>query len=864
MRHHYLADLASSGNDCLRMNASGFGKASSSHNGMQASKSAGQGAVQPIWKSAIRQAWKPALLCAFGVGLALTAGGVAQAEQTVDLAGATLVIRAGQLPKAEQAAAQVLVEELEKRTGKRLPVSTAWPKDGLVVAVTSGPADAMWGHAVPKREGGERPEMRPEGYRVVVEGGKVVWVVGADPRGALFGVGRLLRTMEWARGTAKVSASLDVAAAPAYAIRGHQLGYRNRANSYDGWDKKQYEQYIRELVIFGANSVENIPFEDTQKSPHMPVPRTVMNRQMSEICDRYDVDYWVWTPVVFDLSDQKLRAEELQTHEAFYRDCPRLNGIFFPGADPGKNSPELVLPFLEDLAKLLAKYHPEGRVWVSMQGFNGPKLDYVVKYLEEQKPAWLGGIVAGPQSLSTSELRARIPKAYPVRDYPDITHTVRCQYPVTWWDPAFNFTLGRECCNPRPLFYTYVHQHTAPGTAGFISYSDGCHDDVNKVIWNLLSVDPKADPRETLIEYARFFFGPDVAETAADGIMAFEKNWEGPLVTNPGVNSTLAVWEQLEKLKPELKDNWRWQMCLLRANYDAYIRHRQMHETRLEEEANDILAQAGTRGGEAAMDAALAVLKRAETEPCRKDLRGRVDQLCQALFDSIRLQTSVKRFQASETERGCVLDFVDYPLNNRWWLEDQFAQVRKMATEQAKVARLEALARWEHPGPGSCYDALGDQGKSPHLVRGPELNTDPLVPLRGTSIPGFVWDQGGYSRLRLTWQSGLRPAQMVYENLDPNGQYTIRINGKDQESLYVNQTKVEPAPDTKEQSEQTKAAAATGAHARVIPEFTNFPIPQALLKDRRIVVGWHDPAQPPRPTALRFSPLVAEVWLLKK
>jgi hypothetical protein len=43
--------------------------------------------------------------------------------------------------------------------------------------------------------------------------------------------------------------------------------------------------------------------------------------------------------------------------------------------------------------------------------------------------------------------------------------------------------------------------------------------------------------------------------------------------------------------------------------------------------------------------------------------------------------------------------------------------------------------------------------------------------------------------------------------------------------------KVEPAPDAKEQSQQTKAAAATGARARVIPEFTNFPIPQALLKD---------------------------------
>ena len=54
---------------------------------------------------------------------------------------------------------------------------------------------------------------------------------------------------------ARVPAALDRAAAPFYLIRGHQLGYRARANSYDGWDKKQYEQYIRELVIFGANSI---------------------------------------------------------------------------------------------------------------------------------------------------------------------------------------------------------------------------------------------------------------------------------------------------------------------------------------------------------------------------------------------------------------------------------------------------------------------------------------------------------------------------------------------------------------------------------------------------------------------------------
>ncbi len=807
---------------------------------------------------------KGVLICGFAAVLALADGRVALAQPSIDLAGATVVTRKGQLPKAEQAAVQVLVEELEKRIGKRLTVSTTWPKDGLAVVITSGPAEAAWGHVIPKREGGDRPETRPEGYRVFVEDGNIVWIVGADPRGVLFGVGRLLRTVECASGVARLPASCNVAAAPVYPIRGHQLGYRARANSYDGWDRKTYEQYIRELVIFGGNSVENIPFEDTQTSPHWRVPRAVMNRQLSEICEHYDVDYWVWTPVTFDLTDQKLRLKELELHESFYRDCPRLNGVFFPGADPGKNPPELVLPFLEDISKLLAKYHPEGKVWVSMQGFTGPKLDYVVKYLEEQKPAWLGGIVAGPQSASPPALRARIPKQYPLRDYPDITHTVRCQYPVTWWDPAFNFTLGRECCNPRPLFYTHVHQQTAPGTAGFISYSDGCHDDVNKVIWNLLAVDPNANPRETLMDYARFFFGADVAEAAADGIMAFEKNWVGPLITNPTIDSTLALWQGLEKRKPELKDNWRWQLCLLRANYDAYIRHRQMYEMKLEDEANEIMAQAGTGGAEAAMNAAQAVLQRADTQPCRKELRTRVDQLCQALFDSIKLQTSVKRFQASESERGCVLDFVDYPLNNRWWLEDEFATIRKMATEQEKIARLDVLAHWEHPGPGSYYDDIGDLAKSPHMVRGPELNTDPLIPVRGTSTPGFVWDQGGYSRLRLSWQGGMRPGQMIYENIDPNGQYVIRLNGRGEVSLYVNQKKVEPASDTKKPSpvRETQPAAAPGPRPRFSPQFTEFPIPQELLKDRKIVVDWSNPSEPLKPVT-RFGPFVTEIWLLK-
>ena len=104
---------------------------------------------------------------------------------------------------------------------------------------------------------------------------------------------------------------------------------------------------------------------------------------------------------------------------------------------------------------------------------------------------------------------------------------------------------------------------------------------------------------------------------------------------------------------------------------------------------------------------------------------------------------------------------------------------------------------------------------------------------------------------------------MVYENLDPNGHYTIRVNGRGEVSLYVNQKLVEPARETEKVPGEPTAAAVPGRRSRVAPEFTNFPIPQELLKDRRIVVDWNNPNKP-RTSGFRFGAYVAEVWLLKQ
>ena len=756
--------------------------------------------------------------------VALQAGAAPSASAApLDLRAASIVIpRRPATAAAERLAADVLREEIEKRTGFVWTTSDQWPAQGVAVAIAVGAAPE-WGPSMPAIA------MRPEAYRLVSgtrEGRPVIWIRGADTRGALFGVGRLLRTLSWGRGTATLDAAVDVETAPRYAIRGHQLGYRQHSNTYDGWTEAQYDQYVREIVLFGGNAVENIPFQDTRVSPLMPISREAMNRRLSAICKKYDVQYWLWTPADFDLKDAGRRSEALQSLDAMFADLPRLDAIFLPGGDPGDNAASLVVPYLADIAVRLKRRHPSAKVWLSLQHFDSNEIDFLFAWIDRDQPDWLGGLVAGPGSYPIPETRRRLNQRYPLRDYPDITHTVRSQYPVPWWDPAFNFTLGREPVNPRPVFYAKVHDALAPYTDGFISYSDGVNDDFNKTLWTLKSWDPNADVRDIALDYTRLFFGAVVAERAADGLLALERNWEGSLAANGGVDGTLALWREMEAAAPELETNWRWQMHLMRAYYDAYTRHRLIHETRLESDALDALAAAPALGAASAMDRAAAILGRATSDGCCLAWRKRIEALCDALFGSIRMQTSMAKHSASGYERGAVLDFVDHPLNNRWWLEDQFTAVRALPDEAARLARLRTLATWTRPGPGSFYDDVGSVAASPHVLRGDSLAPETLSP--EDSTPHFTWE-GGPSRTRLSWLTSIRwPKGIVYRHLDPDATYLVRLNV------------IRPKAPGEVRLRIDGQAVAPSRAARERGDLVEFAVPASLVKDGRITLTFDD------------------------
>jgi hypothetical protein len=413
-------------------------------------------------------------------------------------------------------------------------------------------------------------------------------------------------------------------------------------------------------------------------------------------------------------------------------------------------------------------------MWVSPQGFTSDWMEEFYGILKPE-PAWLTGLVFGPQVRdSLPVLRARTPKRYRIRHYPDITHSMRSQYPVQDWDVAHALTSQREQINPRPLDQAAIFRALLPYVTDFITYSEGANDDVNKFVWSGLGWDPKADVVQILREYSRYFIGDRYTETFAQGLLALERNWRGPLAANSSVDATLEQFQAMERAaSPADLRNWRFQQGLYRAYYDAYVRSRLLHETAIEERALARLRAARPGESRQALADAARILDEAQQKPS-PEWRLRVYSLAEALFQSIRQQLSVPRYRAIAVGRGATLDSMETPLNNGGWLRARFAEASALDSEEERAAAIDRVTRWTDAGPGGYYDDLGNPSQQPHLVRGLPFDEDPQR--FKSTLTGF----GYRADWRLSWMTHAEsfwdtPLQMRYTGLDPAAQYRVRV-----------------------------------------------------------------------------------------
>lgn len=788
----------------------------------------------------------------------------ARAAQTqIDLTQ-TVIVAPSTLSGPENKAVQMLIEEVEKRSNIRWQRAERASNNGAFVINISR---ATFSNPLPR-----------DGYQLQTAGGSIS-LIGNDARGVLFGVGHLLRKLQMTRGQVLLNETLNLATAPKYTMRGHQLGFRPKTNSYDAWTLPMWEQYIRDLAVFGTNAIELIPprSDDAADSPHFPRSQIETMIGMSRICDEYGIDVWIWYPALDqNYADPKQVEFALNEWGEVFKKLPRIDALLVPGGDPGHTQPKYLMPLLEKQTANLRRYHPKGQMWVAPQGFTSEWLDEFLGIVKTE-PNWLTGIVYGPQMRWTlPKLRAAVPAKYPIRQYPDITHSRHSQYPVADWDSAFALTEAREVINPRPAQMAHIFRVTQPDIIGFITYSEGCNDDVNKIVWNGLGWNPDADVMEVLRDYGRYFISPALADSFAQGLLALERNWQGAVISNGGINTTLQQFQAMEQsASPQDLLNWRFQQALYRAYYDAYIRSRVIYETSLEEHALSKLREARSMGALTAMAQAEAILDRAVTERTATDLRARVFELAEALYQSIRMQLHVERYKAIAVGRGANLNTIDFPLNNRLWLKKRFSEIRQpfkdaaseAAPESERLKQIDAIVNWTNPGPGGFYDDLGNLTRQPHLVREPGFAKDPaflessiLTVVNPTDSSGARTVFGDFTPTgmgllpegpRSWWDLAESfydtPLKMRYTGLDRTAQYSVRVvyvGDKSRDMKLVADDKFEIHPLIKKESRPLE-----------------FDIPLQATADGELNLTW---TQAPGSRGAGRGTQVAEIWLIKK
>lgn len=475
--------------------------------------------------------------------------------------------------------------------------------------------------------------------------------------------------------TVLLPAALSIESAPDRPMRGVQIGYRPKTNSYDGLTPELFRQYIRDLAMFGANQIELIPhsFDDAPYSPHFALSHHDMNVAMATEIAALGLNVSLWFPacdpsryhqaagcITGNYSDPVVMAAARADWRAVFEAMPRVDTLFINAGDPGGQSPDALVALAQVARQELVAVHPAADVWVCPQDWAITDYERWVALASSPSTAkWLAGIIYGPGMPVSlpSFADAYAPIVYPVRLYPDVTHSLGDQLPVPDWDPAFYTTENRETVNPRPVtegIIAYSQKRFA--TAGFSAYDEGCHDDVNKHVWLQVfwGCDAGAGAagcednvtqlvRQGLEDYGRYHFGELLRAEVVSGIYALEANWIGEAATNPQINSTLAVFRSIQqKMMPRDRLNWRLQQLMYRANYDALVQTRSAIERSAELNALAALKSKNTTPVQA-MTAALEALDDGDSLSSLRSSEFWIEMRvwAEAVFQSVHQQFSV-------------------------------------------------------------------------------------------------------------------------------------------------------------------------------------------------------------------------------
>jgi len=476
-----------------------------------------------------------------------------------------------------QEAMRLLIRELAERAGVEV-IQTAQNPD-LTLIVAPGPG--------------------PEGYRIENDGA-ALRIIGHDPAGLLYGVGRFLHSAVSGDGTFVPAAAWQGSSSPAGRFRGMYFAH-NFHNWYRSAPLADSIRYIEDLALWGLNAIA-FPCDTNPPCPPDEIENVMLPKQRELIKAAKRVG---------------IRAGMITVSNSI---------MTVPSADIAATPvPDTQPERRGNIGNRVCPSHPQGMARLiskfdrSLEAYRSVGLDFVVAFPYDEggcgcaqcKP-WGGrGFLKACRELSRLA-KEKYPDCRfvagtwcfdvlntPEGEFDGLDRHIRmnpgwCDYVMCdahgdfpKWPlehgspgglPMINFAeismwgrwpWGGSGANPYPHRIARIWSQARHLLTGGLPYSEGRYEDLNKVMCLNLFWDKDADPDQVTRAYLRYEFGPTVVDSMTEVIQIMEEIQPPEFRTHEKAKRVFDLMREVAAHLPaKVLSAWRWRMLYLRAVID--------------------------------------------------------------------------------------------------------------------------------------------------------------------------------------------------------------------------------------------------------------------------------------------------------
>ena len=764
----------------------------------------------------------------------------------------------------------------------------------------------------------------PEGFLLKMvsdEQHDLLIAAGVDNRGCLYAVGELLRSSDCLKGIISLPPDLAVRTAPAFEIRGTEIGQSGvakRLAKVRDWTGEETRRAALDYALAGANI---FPIRDEEMYDFfrsydlMTLGGFGANTAGADVPSEWEASESIGRKGYVCLSVPEARQYMLEKCEQYFKNSPHYDLIKFHGGDGGGCECDQCNPYgltfirlVEEMAAIIHTYHPRARIYFTNQKFDNEDDKAIFAYLQEKPRDWLWAWGYGPGSDATTwqpghrqthrmdlfrypgfgpyglypqEILHQLPPRHVLMYFNEITHWRYAQHamiqmypradnrgdlPPHWSheiyerrpDQYLTMVYDRRSFFAWPRYYHRVFNDLMRYGEGDVTHSSGHHDHFNQWMWQRLLWSPRLTVDEVTADYCTTWFGPEAAPLMAEAIFQLEKNLEEQAGT------------------PLYK----------KAGIDRYYD--------LVKEAGDVMPVERMAGNwlwrlymqKAALDKyiKLAVQQQRELQQLIEDQTLSVLELPDKNTEISKMLTwfnemeetpemeSLRREAGRLGEESNALYGVrnegyfnlDHDYVGLGWYKRQLQRAEN-ASRGEKREKLILITDYENPGEGGYYDNLGTFNHAPNVVFGYPYD-------HGQPYLGEMLSEANLPNQRSMHftQDEDQGVTLHYRDLDPEARYRIRFTFvrpwfQDRYAFRMNQKSQTIYADDVILADELELPLK-------VSDFFSFDIPHSVTRDGEVIVRLERAANVARGDRVSieqwrnsggWGTLVSEVWLMK-